>query len=1143
MERLSARDKKTLLIWILCALIGGGVAYKYFFRAFPEASIDFRVSRPAAAGLARQFVASEGGNLAHYRSSIVFDVDDTAKTYLERELGLQQANQLMSTQVHTWYWSVRFFRPLQPEEFGVDLDPAGEIVGYTHKVADEAQGARLDQSAARAKAEAFLRDTLHKDLSTYDYLPEEASSKEYTNRREWIFTWERRGFRAKDAPYRMKVSVEGDWIGEYAESLKVPDAWKRDFDRLRSKNDFLETIALLPYGLLLGACLWVIIALGREGVLKWKGGLIVGAVLAELFFLMTLNDWPSTLAGYDTTSSYPSFVLTQIAVAAAGAVATALLVVLAIVPGEPLYRAGQPERVRLRYFCRLPGIRTREFFRSCAIGVCMAAAHIGYLVVFYIVVRKFGAWAPQDIQYDNVVSTVAPWIFPLTIGLYAAASEEFLFRLFAIHFLQRVTKSRFLAVVIPAFAWSFLHSNYPQEPPYIRGIEIGLIGIVAGLVMLRWGILTTLVWHYTVDAGLISMLLLRSSSLYFRVSGAVVGAGALIPLAIAGVLYLARGGFEPAETMLNGVATAEETKEAASAEIAVETQPGTKGEATAAEPAAIAGERRFYEALTPQKLGILAVCALIGAGLIWRVRTHDVGDFVRFSIDAQQAETRADQVLRDWKIDPASYRRAATTTFSFDPFANEYLRRAVGIDGTNQIYKERVPLAYWAVRYFRDSQKEEYLVVLLPDGELHSVHHTLVEDAPGANLTKEDAQARAETYLREQKHLDLSQWRVVEAQSTKEKNRTDHDFEWEQIAPLATAPGASEPAHVRVHLQVQGDEVSGYRIFVQVPEDWVRKETESTLAGTAQFVGFIGLLAGLAVTVLVIFFRNLKHPEMAAVTWRRVAKWTVWVLIAAAVRFINLSPLYMSRYQTELPLKIYFGTVAIGLTLGSVLLYTVTFFILGLAWFFLARAFGRERLPGWSGMRAAYYRDAFCIALLGGTAFIGMGRLPELMSRWPMVQHSLSAEVPSGLDARWPWLSAVASAVILGFLLTALLALAAGFLADRVRNVWLRATLIVALAALMSSGYATSGSFARGTALLLLTFALVWLGVTRLARFNLLGYFLLVMLLTLAEGGAELLRQPNSFFHSNGYAVAAFAVALLAWPVVAWQRASGQAAK
>jgi len=1150
LERLSASDKKTLLIWILCALIGAGVASKYFFRAFPEASIDFRVSRHAAVGLARQFAASQDADLAHHRASIVFDVDDTAKTYLERELGLQQANQLMSSQVHTWFWSVRFFQPLRQEEFDVKLDPAGEIVGYEHVVADETPGARLDQAAARAKAESFLRDTLHKDLSAYDYLPEEANSKDHPNRSEWNFTWERHGFRAKDAPYRLQVSVEGDWIGKYAEFLKVPDAWQRDFAHLRSKNDFLETLALIPYGLLLGACLWVIITLSRQGALKWKGGLIVGGILAELWFLATLNDWPSTLAGYDTTSSYSSFVLTQIAIAVASALALSLMVVVAIVPGEPLYRADQPERVQLRYFRRLPGIRTREFFRSCAIGVCMAAVHIGYVVVFYIVARKFGAWAPEDIQYDNLVSTVAPWIFPLTIGLYAAASEEFLFRLFAIHFIQRVTKSRFLAVVIPAFAWSFLHSNYPQEPPYIRGIEIGLFGIVAGLVMLRWGILTTLVWHYTVDAGLISLLLLRSSSLYFRVSGAVVGAGALIPLAFAGVMYLARGGFEPAAPMLNSVVTEEEAKAEAAAEVEQVSEslaspaaeaPTADSEEAVAPPVAPAGRR--YDALTARKLTIFAVCALVGIGLIWRVKTSEIGDFVCFSINASEAQSDADQVLRDWKIDPASYRHAAATTFSFDPSANEYLRRAVGVDGANRIYKDRVPLAYWAVRYFRDSQKEEYLVVLQPDGGLHSVHHTLDDDAPGATLTKEDAQARAETYLREAKHLDLTQWKIVEATSEKQVHRTDHHFVWEQIAPLATAPGASEPAHVRVQLEVQGDEVSGYRIFVHVPEDWERNESESTLAGTVQSVGFIALLAGLGVTVLVIFFRNLKHPEMSALRWRRMAKWSVWVLIAAALKFMNASQQYWSLYDTKLPLKIYLGTLAIGLTLGSILMYTVTFFIFGLAWFFLSRAFGKERLPQWSGMPAAYYRDAICIALFGATAWIGFQRLPFLLWHAPLLQHSVTAAVPSGLEARWPGLSAIASAVILGFLLTGLLCLAAGFLADCVRSRWLQGTLFVALAALSASDYASAGSFARGAGLTLLTLAVIWLGVTQLARFNLMGYFLLIMLLALAKGGGELLQQPNPFFRANGYAVAAFGVLLLAWPVVAWRRAPGQAAK
>ncbi len=265
-----------------------------------------------------------------------------------------------------------------------------------------------------------------------------------------------------------------------------------------------------------------------------------------------MNQWPLDRAAYDTNTPYSSFFLSQVGKAAFVSVLSAVLVLLAIVPGEPLVpRFAARKKSGSAAGLRLPGIRTKEFFSANVIGICLAAAHIGYITVFYIVSRKLGAWAPQDLQYSDIVSTPLPWVSALCIGIYAATSEEFLFRLFAIPYMQRLTKSRWLAVVLPAFAWGFLHSNYPQEPAYIRGIEVGLMGIVAGLVMLRWGIWATLIWHYTVDAFLISTSLLRSHGAYLRVSGAIVGGGALIPLGVAAFFYLSRGGFETGTALLN----------------------------------------------------------------------------------------------------------------------------------------------------------------------------------------------------------------------------------------------------------------------------------------------------------------------------------------------------------------------------------------------------------------------------------------------------------------------------------------------------------------------------------------------------------------------------------------------------------------
>ncbi len=1132
-DRLNGNDKKVLLIWILAGLLGAGVARKYFFQAFPEASVEFKVPRGAALEQARRFASAQGAQLNGYQSSIIFQVDDTAKTYLEREVGLNQANQMMTNEVRIWYWQTRFFRPLQKEEFDVRVDPAGDIAGYTHELEEIAPGARLERAAAQTAAETFLRDTLRADLSRYDFREEEANFTERPNRRDWSFSWERRGFRAKDAPYRINVTLAGDRVAGYSEYLKVPEAWERGYERLRSSNNFIESIALISYAFFLGGCLYVILSLGRSGLLEWRGGLALGAFLTALYFIMTMNQWPLDRAGYDTNTPYSSFFLSQLGQAALLSIVSALLVVLAVVPGEPLYRLLRPGNLRLGVGFRLAGLRTKEFFTANVIGICLAAAHIGYITVFYIVSGKLGAWAPRDLNYTDVVSTWLPWVYPLAIGIYAATSEEFLFRLFAIPYLLRMTKSRFLAVVLPAFAWGFLHSNYPQEPAYIRGIEVGLIGIVAGLVMLRWGIWATLTWHYTVDAFLISTSLLRSEGIYLRVSGAIVGGAALIPLAIAAISYLSRGGFETAPELLNSarpLATAE-----------ADAMPGTAQELApeiAAENAAVETSQG-YAPMSPRMLVILIVCGVLGLALLVGVKREAIGDFVRFDINASEATARADQVLRGHKADPASYQHAATITYTFDGYTNEYLRRTIGITAANRVYREQVPSAFWTVRYFLDSQNEEYMVVLRTDGSLHSLHHTLDEKAPGANLTKEDALARAEDYLRDQKKIDLSSWNLVEPATDKKPARTDHTFIWEQKVALDTPPaqpGSNEGAHIRMQLQVQGDEVSGYRVFIKIPEVWRDAESRTTAGQIAQTFGIVLLFGAAAITVLVVALRSLKHPEIAQVPWRRLANWSAWALLAAVVSFVNRAPQLLTSYTTTMPLKTYYAILFISLLFVTALYAAAAFLLLGLSWFFIERTFGHGRIRSWFGIRPEYFHDAFCVALFGTAAIMGLGRLPELFARWPLVRHTLGSDVPEGLDAWNPAIGALASGILRSFLIPGLIVIIIILVVIYIRPRWLQAGMVVLVAVLLASNAATPGTFLQEAAFHVAVFAALWLSVKHIVRFNVLGYFLLAAMTALVPDAIELLTQPNASFRANGYAVTVFAAALLAWPLLFWLR-------
>ena len=230
MERLNQKDWRLLAACVLVIAVSGLVTARLFRRAFPEATIEFRVNREGARRVAEALLKERGRDIGGHRFAGRFEVADTPKVYLERTLGLEKAGRLYGRDAKVWLWEMRWFRSGVKEEEQVAVSPLGELVSWESVRREDAPGARLPQEAARALAVRFLEG---RGLPAASLEPIEATPQSRPKRTDWTFVDEKRGLRMGEATVRYATTVAGGEVAAFREFVHVPEAWTRDYERLR----------------------------------------------------------------------------------------------------------------------------------------------------------------------------------------------------------------------------------------------------------------------------------------------------------------------------------------------------------------------------------------------------------------------------------------------------------------------------------------------------------------------------------------------------------------------------------------------------------------------------------------------------------------------------------------------------------------------------------------------------------------------------------------------------------------------------------------------------------------------------------------------------------------------------------------------
>lgn len=1117
-ERLTSNDWRFIASCVIATLAFAAVTALLFQKAFPEASIEFKAGRGEARRIGERYLAARGLSVQGDLFAGGFDADETQKVFLERTLGLEKANRVYTEEVKLWRWQLRWFRPLRKEEVRVAVTPAGEVVGFRREIGEEAPGARLERGEARRRAEEFLAAGTSFRLQELTFV--EASTEERAARRDHSFVWEKTGWKIGDATFRVQVDVLGDSVGVFRQYVRVPESWTRDYEKLRSKNISAGQVAALLYALTALAALFYLVRYTRLGDVPWKLVGVFSVVGAGLGFLNQLNSIPIELLDYDTTQSFTAFVATAILKALMAGVLVGAWVGLFAAGGEPLYRRRFPGLASLRRFFTGAGVGSRGFFRGILLGYALTAFFMAYQAVFYVVAARFGAWAPADIPYSNLLNTAFPWLAVLLTGFVPAVTEEFSSRMFSIPFYEKFLKKPVLALVGAGFVWGFMHAAYPNQPFYIRGVEVGLAGVAIGALMLRFGVFPLLVWHFTVDAVYTSMLLLRSGNLYFALSGAVCAGILLVPLMISIVLYRRRGGFRPEDDLTNQAegfqAEAPPLAESAGPAVEIQRRP------------------------VPAGLVRTMLSALVLAILMLVIPTNYPPRDLKYPVSRGAAQRMAREFVQAHGADPDSYKVVTfpdpgfgryveeednLPSYRTDPIASRYVTEKGGLAAWDRLVKGPLPASLWTTRFVRPLVRDEWYVTVDPRRQCVTgfSRHT-PEAAPGADLDEAAARLRASALLAGMGGDSLA-WKPVAATSEKQPNRRDWTFVY------ADSSAAVAEAVPRLTQILHGDAPGGHGVTLHVPEDYVRMRTKSTWVYTLLLVVRLLVIAGLLTFVIIALIDCIRRVP---VPWKSLFGVLLALGIPIALSQINRLPAFVERYPSEIPWNVFLITGAVGICFGILIQALIVFGALLVL---------QAARPEWRAELAprawpAQARHALVVALLGLSLGVLVDRF-ELLARlkWPaLFSGILPPELPGHLSIV-PFYDVVWAAVIGTFIVGMLLAGLSLVLRRSLRLARARwgAVLLICVALTPSHVHSLAEALVP-TFFAILALAAAAILALRAARGNLLAYLAVLPLVLGGHKALELIQQPEPGARLNGIiAMVLLAAPLLGLVVAAWR--------
>ena len=746
-----------------------------------------------------------GDTFTHYRVGIEFTEDVIAKYFLLRNASDTLRN-IIEGGKSLWCWRVTFHVPDTGDTITVDLHPESlTLVGF-HKRWALPYAQPLDTRKAQQFVTSLLHKILGEEVDKFVYSGAKRLGPSYLQ-----LLWYEADFNVKGARYGIIAYLTDDGLKSVRIGFILPADTYVDYNRNYFCRLGLTYIAAFAIFLL------ILIPLSIHIVTFVRWGWISIRELILCFTVTSVLVFATTYSMFGTHNIRQNLLIS---------LAISVVTSLALLVGRHHYAMVAPFKLYLKFLPTPIGIRTREFFYSTLIGYYVGFLQLGWLALVHAILTKRGLWLPLILPARITYNMKLPYLIFLP-GLTFAMLNESLFRLYGISWLN--SKVRLLpAICVVSSLWGFGFSLLPQSPHYLYGVTIAIWGIVLGFVLVKFGLLATVISQFVVITIVLGLPLFYSDAKYSVIFVSINVILFLYPLIFTAIHYLRTGQFHHDTTILN-----------------------LAWKRTPPEPTITRWEEPPYIGA-----GIAAKCLLLCITILFavialRIPNKILGANVRVTVNWHDVEKISDSLAKSYNL--KGFIRVVEFKQRTQGPVERYIYQVAGIDRLNELCVTELPYWYWEIKLINPSTHKQCIFKLDADGKLYS--HTYkpykYRFIPHVGFTT--AYRIAMDYLHK-RGLSLKGYHLTKKEVIKYPSYEVYVFEWTR----SELPNLTKI----IHIEVIGNEAHNFDIRYEL--------STATTVGLSKFhmLKHYWQLVIKWLTIAIIAFMLILHIAKRELVWR-----------------------------------------------------------------------------------------------------------------------------------------------------------------------------------------------------------------------------------------------------------------------------------